>query len=104
MFVAHGYDAWLSPAAKTGLGWRITREIAAAALPSFFLLAGAGVALAWLRAAPNARSAMRGSLALRGLRLIATGYALSLAYAWLDGGLAQPAVWLRADVLHAIGA
>ena len=104
MFVAHGYDAWVAPAAKLGLGYRVTREVAAAALPSFLLLAGIGVALRWQRVAPAARAGVRREIALRGLRLVATGYALSLGYAWLDGGLAQPAVWLRADVLHAIGA
>jgi len=104
MFVAHGYDAWVAPANKIGLGYRVTREIAAAAIPSFFLLAGLSIGLRWLRVPPGEHPAMRGALALRGLRLIAAGYALSLAYAALDGGLERPEIWLRSDVLHAIGA
>jgi len=104
MFIAHGYDAWVAPANKVGLGYRVTREIAAAALPSFLFLAGVGMAVRWLRTPATEHTVARRSLALRGLRLIAAGYALSLGYAALDGGLEQPAIWLRSDVLHAIGA
>jgi hypothetical protein len=38
------------------------------------------------------------------MRMIAVGYALNAGWALLDGGLGQPNVVLRADVLHAIGA
>lgn len=104
MFVAHGYDAWCSPSAKLGLGYHLTREIAASALPAFLLLAGIGIALRWQRTGEQARPDVRRAIALRGLRLIALGYALNAAYALLDGGLSDPATVLRADVLHAIGA
>jgi uncharacterized membrane protein len=104
MFVAHGYDAWCSPSAKLGLAYGVTREIAASALPAFLLIAGVAIGMRWQRTPEAARPALRRALVMRGLRLIAAGYALNVAYALLDGGLGQGNVVLRADVLQAIGA
>ena len=97
MFVAHAYDGWVLPAQKLGLGYRLTREIAAFAMPSFVLFAGVGLGLQMLAQRP------RGPAIARGARLVLAGYALSLAYAIVDSGLSLATV-LRADALHAIGA
>jgi uncharacterized membrane protein len=98
MFVAHGYDGWLAAEHRGTLAFRVTREIAAVAMPGFVVFAGIGLGLSLQLARPT-----RGSVVARGLRLILAGYALSLAYAVIDDGLVWATV-LRADALHAIGA
>ena len=108
MLVAHGYDAFVSPAARTGLSFAATRFVAKLALPLFVGLAGVGVALRLARADETARGGEGGAnsrreLARRGLEIILIGYALSLAMAAMDGYLGRPAIWLRADALHVIG-
>ena len=104
MFVAHGYDGWVAEPYKVGLAYRITREIAALAMPSFVLLAGVAVGLRMRSGAADAETgSLQRSIVPRGLQLILTGYALSLAHALLDGGLTR-ATLLRSDALHAIGA
>lgn len=109
MFVAHGYDGWLAASYKTSLAYRVTRELAAVAMPSFVLLAGVGLGLRMRSLAATgpardeaARAAQRSTIA-RALQLVLTGYALSLAHALIDDGLAWPTL-LRSDALHAIGA
>jgi uncharacterized membrane protein len=99
MFVAHGYDGWVAEPYKVGLAYRVTRELAAVAMPAFVLLAGVALGLRLRSAAAETRWA----IVARGLQLILTGYALSLAYALIDRGL-TPATLLRSDALHAIGA
>jgi len=106
MFVAHGYDGWVRVEHKASFGYRITRELAAVAMPSFVLLAGIGLGLRMASVAGAGRAAVgaaRRAVIARGLRLLLGGYALSFAYAALDGGWVA-ATLLRADALHAIGA
>jgi uncharacterized membrane protein len=104
MFQTHAYDAYVAPAARATMGFRVTRELGAAPAPSFLLLAGVGLAfgeLAMARAGVEA-AAIRARFVRRGLEVAATGYLVSAIYALIDRS-AAPETLLRADILHAIG-
>jgi len=104
MFQTHAYDAYVAPASRASLGFRLTRELGAAPAPSFLLLAGVGLAFgeaAMARAGADAK-AIRARFVRRGLEVAGTGYLVSAVYALIDRSTA-PETLLRADILHAIG-
>jgi uncharacterized membrane protein len=104
MFQTHAYDAYVVPAARATMGFRVTRELGAAPAPSFLLLAGVGLAfgeLAMARAGADVAT-IRARFVRRGLEVAATGYVVSAIYALIDRS-AAPETLLRADILHAIG-
>ena len=104
MVQGHAFDGGVAPTAKTSPAYLITRFFAIFPLPSFLFLAGIGVALrvraASLRNEPV--TSVRRRLVQRGLMLVLVGYAVNVAYMFLDDG-ASTANALRVDVLHAIG-
>lgn len=109
MIITHATDGWMTSASRVGAFWTVRKLIAVLPLPSFLLLAGAGLSLrvASAEAKREDGAAVRGSLVRRGLGIVLAGYALNLALALIDGGLAglhNVARILRFDVLQCIGA
>jgi uncharacterized membrane protein len=104
MLQGHAFHGWASPGAKGTAAYGFTRVLGTFPLPSFLVLAGAGMALRLEVAHRRAENVatLRRSLFRRGLEVLGYGYLLSLVYALLDGGL-RWAVLLRVDVLHVIG-
>ena len=104
MLQGHAFHGWASDEARTTGAYAFTRLLGTFPLPAFLVLAGAAMVLR-LRAAQRRAedpATVRAALVRRGLRVLAYGYLLSLAYALLDGGLRWPTL-LRVDVLHVIG-
>jgi uncharacterized membrane protein len=104
MIQGHAYDGWASSEAKQTFGYAVTRVLGSLPLPAFLVLAGAAVAFRVGAAEGRGESAtaVRRRVVVRGLEIVAFGYATSALYALMDGheGLAT---FLRADVLHVIG-
>lgn len=98
MIQTHGYDAWVSGAARPGVAYQLTRLLGAAPAPLFLLLAGVGLQLSYRPGDP----AGRWPWIWRGLKLVGGGYLLSVVYALLDRTPLWPDV-LRADILHCLG-
>jgi uncharacterized membrane protein len=105
MFQTHAYDAFVEAGSRATVAYRVTRALGAVPAPAFLFLAGLGLALAEAGAARRGAAPVitRRGLAVRGLGVMGTGYAVSLAYALIDRSFA-PQTLLRADILHAIGA
>ncbi|MFO0579990.1 MAG: heparan-alpha-glucosaminide N-acetyltransferase domain-containing protein [Polyangia bacterium] len=105
MIQTHAYDGWVAPAHKASFGYRLSRVFASVPAPLFLLLAGVGLALgaaAMQRRGAADPSVVRRALLGRALRIVGYGYALSGAYALIEGRF-DAATLLRADILHAIG-
>ncbi|MFT5354699.1 MAG: hypothetical protein ACI9KE_001907 [Polyangiales bacterium] len=106
MLQGHATDAWVSPEHQGGL-FRASRFLGTFPLPAFLLLAGTSVAWRVAVGEERGESGQKIGRALRrrGVGLVAMGYAVSLAFAVLDGTSATAfvATVLRADVLHVIG-
>lgn len=104
MIQTHAYDGWVAEGARGGAAFRLTRFLGTFPLPSFLLLAGAGLALraevGMRRGEPAA--AVRQGLVERGLEILMAGYLVSAVYFAMDGGSPTTTI-LRGDVLHAIG-
>src|SRR5689334_8258246 len=100
MIQTHAYDAYVRDGDRGTIAYAVTRALGAIPAPLFLLLAGVGLAFAEARAI-DVRS-LRRALVLRGLSIVLWGYAVSFAYALLDG-TTRLASLLRADILHAIG-
>lgn len=104
MILGHAFDAWVSPAGKATWGYALKRFAGTFPLPTFLLLAGVSVAWAVASAARRgARAAdLRRRVVRRGIELVATGYAVNVAYGVIDGQVTVAGA-LRVDVLHVIG-
>ncbi|MDH5674942.1 MAG: heparan-alpha-glucosaminide N-acetyltransferase domain-containing protein [Myxococcales bacterium] len=104
MIEGHATHGWASEAARQSAAYGVTRLVATSPLPAFMLLAG--MALRLRVGAAEARgegaSALRRSIARRGMTVLLWGYASSVLYALLDGHQGLRTL-LRADVLHVIG-
>jgi len=104
MMGGHAFDGWVHPEAKASFAYQVTRFFAVLPLPAFLLLAGAAVAwrvgVAAERREDSAK--VRHRVMLRGLQILAWGYAVNVLYALLDG-YESLGTLLRADVLHLIG-
>ncbi len=104
MIQTHVYDGWVASAHRHGLLWATTRFLGIFPLPTFLLLAGIGIALRLEASARRGEpaAAVRRDLLRRGLRVVAAGYLVSAVLGAIDGAT-DPATYVRADVLHAIG-
>ena len=104
MLQGHAFHGWASDDARGTGAYAFTRLLGTFPLPAFLVLAGAAMVLRLRTAQRRAEdpAKVRAALVRRGLRVLAYGYLLSLAYAVLDGGLRWPTL-LRVDVLHVIG-
>lgn len=104
MIQTHAYDGWVLPSERASAGFRLTRVLGTLPLPMFLLLAGLGLSLRIEAARQRGQDhgALRKDVVKSALEIVATGYALSFAYAWMDGARGLETL-LRADVLHAIG-
>lgn len=104
MIEGHATQAWTSSAAKQSVGYAATRVLAACPLPAFLLLAGMALHLRLSLAQQRGELArvVQANILRRGVVVVGWGYAVSAAYAAMDGhdGLRT---FLRADVLHVIG-
>ncbi|HEY8432948.1 MAG TPA: heparan-alpha-glucosaminide N-acetyltransferase domain-containing protein [Sandaracinaceae bacterium] len=103
MIQGHAYDGWVAPEHKESAAYLFTRLLGTLPLPAFLVLAGAAIVLRVDAAARRGERAgeVRLSVLKRGLFVLACGYAVSFAYALVDGGSLE--TLLRADVLHVIG-
>lgn len=103
MIQGHAYHGWVAPESRDA-AYTFTRWLGTLPLPSFLVLAGA--AIAWrLDAAERkgeAFGAVRRSLGMRGLQVMAWGYGSNVAYALIDG-FDSWRTFFRADVLQLIG-
>jgi uncharacterized membrane protein len=100
MILWHTTDGWLRPELKTGPAYETLRYLGSMAAPLFVTLAGAGAALKLCGDREKKRGAAARSwdLALRGLHVVAVGYALRV-FMWAVDGRAvlqarYAAVWL----------
>jgi uncharacterized membrane protein len=105
MIQAHAYDAYVDAPHRASLAFAVTRFVALLPLPLFMVLAGMGVALRVQRGHERDEDPrrVRRELVRRGLTVVLAGYGLSAVYGLMDGA-SSPAVFLRFDVLHVIGA
>lgn len=104
MIQGHAWHGWIAPAIKHEAPYQFTRLFATLPLPAFMVLAGTAAAYRVRAAVERAEPAraLRATLVRRGLQVTAAGYAVNLAYAWMDGAESYQTL-VRADVLHAIG-
>lgn len=104
MIQGHAYDGWVAPEHKASAGYLFTRLLGTLPLPAFLVLAGAAIVLRVEsgRARGERMEDVRRSVAMRGLGVVGWGYAVSFAYAAMDGVDGLDTL-LRADVLHVIG-
>lgn len=104
MIQTHAFDGWVSPSAKTGWGYALSRVFASIPAPLFLLLAGVGLTFAFHAGQRGGATAgvVRKGLARRAGKVVGYGYLVSLIYAVIEG-TAEPSALLRADILHCIG-
>ena len=104
MIQGHAYDGWVAPEHKESAAYLFTRLLGTLPLPAFLVLAGAAIVLRVdaARARGEDASKVRRSVFLRGLGVLGWAYAVSFAYAAMDGFDGLDTL-LRADVLHVIG-
>src|SRR5690606_16649877 len=104
MIQGHAYDGWVAPEHKASAAYLFTRLLGSLPLPAFLVLAGAAIVLRVDAARVRGESAhdVRRSVLVRGLTVLALAYAVSFAYAAMDG-IEGVETLLRADVLHVIG-
>lgn len=104
MIQGHAYDGWVAPEHKESAAYLFTRLLGTLPLPAFLVLAGAAIVLRVdaARARGEGASTVRRSVLRRGLGVLGWAYAVSFAYAVMDGFDGLDTL-LRADVLHVIG-
>jgi uncharacterized membrane protein len=94
MLWMHTGDGWLRPDLREGTGWVLVRAVGGLAAPSFLLLVGVSLGLAWRR--PMAERPLRVDLA-RGLQVLALAHLLRMQMWMIDGaGYEHPPSWLGA--------
>jgi uncharacterized membrane protein len=106
MILAHGMDAWLLPAAKTGTAYALIRVASGIPARLFLLLVGVSAAIqfeAGLRKGLST-SEMRGRLARRGLLVLVLAYVFRLQEWVLSHFWGGWQTLLKIDILNAIGA
>ncbi len=106
MILAHGMDAWLVPAAKSGAGYEVIRLLSGLPARLFLLLVGVSAAIqieAGLRKGVPA-SVLRGRLLRRGLVVLALAYVFRLQEWVLSSFYGGWETLFRVDILNAIGA
>jgi uncharacterized membrane protein len=106
MIVAHGSDAWLLPAAKSGALYGVIRIASGIPARLFLLLVGVSSAIqfeAGMAQGVDGR-ALRARLANRGLQVIALAYLFRLQEWLLSRFYGGWEALFRVDILNAIGA
>jgi uncharacterized membrane protein len=106
MIMAHGMDAWLLPAAKSGFVYGLIKVGSGIPARLFLLLVGVSAAIqfeAGLAKGTDAK-ALRSRLLKRGLQVIALAYAFRLQEWLLSHCYGGWETLFRIDILNAIGA
>src|SRR5437868_2868127 len=106
MIQAHGFDAWLTPQAKTGEGYWLIRHMSGLPSRLFLLLVGVSAAIRFetLLARSADTSTMRRETAKRGLQIVGLAYLFRLQEHLLAGFKGGWTMLVRVDILNAIGA
>ncbi|MDJ0762117.1 MAG: heparan-alpha-glucosaminide N-acetyltransferase domain-containing protein [Myxococcota bacterium] len=105
MFFVHAAGAWLHPSVHNGVYWHWAMRISGLVAPVFMFLAGISVSIVACNSGTskeNIRDTRR-KLAIRGVKLIALGYAMHAVF-WIFRGM--DSTWPRVfkvDILHCIG-
>jgi uncharacterized membrane protein len=106
MIVAHGSDAWLVPAAKSGTAYEIIKVASGIPARLFLLLVGISAAIQFesglAKGTPS--STMRARLAKRGLQIVGLAYVFRLQEWLLSHFYGGWETLFRVDILNAIGA
>ncbi len=105
MIMAHGMDAWLLPAAKTGAMYAVIRVGMGIPARLFLFLVGVSAAIQFESGLAKglASGTMRGRLAKRGLQILALAYLFRLQEWLLSRGYGGWEALFRVDILNAIG-
>ena len=105
MIMAHGMDAWLLPAAKTGAMYAVIKVGSGIPARLFLFLVGVSAAIQFesglAKGLPT--GTMRGRLAKRGLQVLALAYLFRLQEWLLSHGYGGWEALVRVDILNAIG-
>jgi uncharacterized membrane protein len=106
MIMAHGMDAWLLPAAKTGAIYAAIRVASGIPARLFLFLVGVSAAIQFesglAKGLPG--GAMRGRMAKRGLQVIGLAYLFRLQEWLLSNFYGGWEALFRVDILNSIGA
>jgi uncharacterized membrane protein len=105
MVLAHSYDAWLAPAARSGWTWGLIRHLAGIPSRLFLFLVGVSAAIVFEAHAARGRTPaeIRSPLGKRGLAVVGLAYLFRLqewALAGFWGGWSEV---FRVDILNCIG-
>jgi uncharacterized membrane protein len=106
MIQAHGFDAWLTPEAKTGGAYWLIRHMSGLPSRLFLLLVGVTAAMGFERQLAKGVSTteMRWAAAKRGLQIVVLAYLFRLQEHILAGFRGGWEMLARVDILNAIGA
>jgi uncharacterized membrane protein len=106
MIMAHGMDAWLLPAAKSGFVYGLVKVGSGIPARLFLLLVGVSAAIQFEAglAKGTDEKALRGRLLKRGLQVIALAYVFRLQEWLLSHFYGGWETLFRIDILNAIGA
>jgi uncharacterized membrane protein len=105
MIQAHGFDAWLAPAAKTGDAYWFIRHMSGLPSRLFLLLVGVSAAIrfnAQLAKGVDERT-IRWQAAKRGLQIVGLAYLFRLQEYTLSGFKGGWQTLFKVDILNAIG-
>lgn len=106
MILAHGMDAWLLPAAKTGIAYAVIRVASGIPARLFLILVGVSAAIQFetgLAKGIDTRT-MRGRLLRRGLQVLVLAYLFRLQEWLLSRFYGGWETLFKIDILNAIGA
>ncbi len=106
MILAHGFDAWLLPSAKTGLAYEAIRLLSGIPSRLFLFLVGISAAIQFetQMARGLSTSTMRSRLLRRGLQILVLAYLFRLQEWILSNFWGGWQSLVRIDILNAIGA
>jgi uncharacterized membrane protein len=105
MILAHGFDAWLLPAAKTGFPYEVIKLLSGIPARLFLFLVGVSAAIQFETALKKnkAMPTLRSTMLRRGLLIILLAYLFRLQEWLLSGFYGGWQSLVRVDILNAIG-
>ncbi|HEX7599868.1 MAG TPA: heparan-alpha-glucosaminide N-acetyltransferase domain-containing protein, partial [Polyangia bacterium] len=105
MILAHGFDAWLLPAAKSGFPYEVIKLLSGIPARLFLFLVGVSAAIQFETALrqDKSMSALRHTLIRRGLLVILLAYLFRLQEWLLSAFYGGWQSLVRVDILNAIG-
>ena len=105
MILAHGFDAWLLPAAKSGFSYEVIKLLSGIPARLFLFLVGVSAAIQFETYLKQNKpmSTLRKTILRRGLLVILLAYLFRLQEWILSGFYDSWRVLLRVDILNAIG-